>query len=126
MGIVQMDEKVASESSRQRSEVRFPSYTLADAVMVAKAIHDRGGGKATVHELAAHLGYAGVNNGAFLSKLGASRLFGLVAKEGDRFVPTALAQNILMPVYDWTPREALIEAFFNVELFRKVFDEYNG
>jgi hypothetical protein len=115
-----------SDSKRQISELKFPYYALADSVAVAQTIHSKGGGKATLDELAAHLGYAGTNNGAFKSRIAASRLFGLVEKAGSSFTITQTAQGILMPVYDWAPKENLVKAFLNVALFRQVFEEYKG
>src|SRR6266852_137104 len=115
-----------SESKRQRYEVKFPKYTLADSVTVPKAIHEKGGGSCTLDELAAHLGYAGTNNGAFRAKIGAARHFNLIDKSGEKYVVAQLGQNILMPVYDWAPKEALVKAFLSVELFSKVYEEYKG
>lgn len=114
------------DSKRPRSEVKFPGYTMADSIAVADVIHKKGGGACTIDELAAHLGYGGTNNGAFLTRVGAARTFGFIDKSGDKFVLTQLAQSILMPVYDWMSKEALVKAFLNVELFRKVYEEYKG
>jgi len=119
-------ETQSKDGQRQRSEVRFPAYGLADSVAVAKAIHDKGGGKATPDALAAYLSYKSTANGAFLARIGAARMFGLVAKAGDFFTPSPLAQQILMPTYVEQGRQALVEAFLNVDLFKRVFDDFRG
>src|SRR5690349_954805 len=109
-------EAVGSEGAAQRKKVRrpapalrYPSYDLADSVLVADAIHNRGGGIASRDQLAAFLGYKTTNSGAFLSRIGAARLFGLIESTRDgQFTITPLAQKIVMPVYPEQAREALI------------------
>ncbi len=125
MAVTKLNQNDA-EAKRQRSEHKFPYYDLADSLIVAKSIHAKGGGAATLDELAAHLGYAGTNNGAFQARVGAARMFGVIEKTGNKYVLTQLAQSILMPVYDWMPKEGLVKAFLNVELFKRVYEEYQG
>lgn len=114
------------DDKRQRSEYAAPRNTLADSVLVAKLIHERSGGASTLEELASYLNYSGTNNGAFKARIYAARQFGLVEKSGDKFVITQLAQSILMPHYNWMPREALVQAFLNIELFKRVYEAYKG
>jgi hypothetical protein len=114
------------DSKWKRSGVRFATYALADCLTVAKAIHEQGGGTATLEQLAAFLNYAGTNNGAFLARLASARSFGLIQRYGDKHILTQLARTILMPVYDWEAKEAMVQAFLNVELFSKVYEEYKG
>ncbi len=109
-----------------RSELSFPKYSLADSIEVPKAIYVQGGGACTLEHLATYLGYKGTNNGAFASKLGAARGFGLVQKSGNLFQATPLAHTILSPTYPHEAKKALIEAFFNAELFRRVHDDFKG
>lgn len=108
-----------------RSEARFPGYDLATATEVPRAIHT-GGGALPAENLAAQLGYKGTNNGAYLTKIGAARTFGLVSKNGSMFVATPLAHRILSPVYPHEAQIALIEAFFNVELFKRIYEDWKG
>ncbi|KQW38561.1 hypothetical protein ASC76_11190 [Rhizobacter sp. Root404] len=86
----------------------------------------KGGGAAAADNLAAYLGYKGTNNGAYLTKVGAARTFGLIAKNGNLFAPTPLAHRILSPVYPHEAKTALIEAFFNVELFKRIYEDFRG
>lgn len=116
----------SSADPRQRSEVRFPARNLADSLAVAKAIHQFGGGKASADQLAAFLGYKSTSNGAYLARVGAARLFGLVGKRGDDFIITALAEQILMPTYPEQAKQGQVTAFLNVELFRRIYEDFKG
>jgi hypothetical protein len=123
--LVSTDAK-AAKSSRPRSEVSFPYYNLDSAVDVAEKIHNQAGGGCSREQLAPILGYSGTKNGGFLSRLGAARMFGLVEEVGGLLRPTQLASQIYAPVHDSDAKRAKIEAFFNVELFAKVYDKFKG
>ncbi len=113
-------------SKRPRSELRFPVYDLGDCVAVAKAIHEKGGGISTNDHLAAYLGYKSANNGAFIARVAASKLFGFVEGPPSRLVITPLAEKILMPIRETDPRQALVDAFLRVPLYTAVYEEYHG
>lgn len=113
-------------SKRGRSEIRFPVYGLADCVIVAKAIYEKGGGIATSDHLAAYLGYKSAVNGSYISRIAAAKMFGLIVGPPNRMELTPLAQKILMPIQDTDPRQALIEAFLSIPLYKAVYDEYHG
>lgn len=125
-GATKIDPTASSDDKRQRSEVRFPGRSLADSVAVANTINKQGGGKATPDQLAAFLGYKGTDNGAYLTRVGAARTFGLVVKSGEFFVTTPLATQILMPTYPEQHKQGLVAAFLGVELFRRVYEEFKG
>lgn len=118
--------KAAKGSVRPRSEVSFPYYNLDSAVDVAEKIHGEAGGSCSREQLAPILGYSGTKNGGFLSRLGAARMFGLVEEVGGLLRPTQLASQIYAPVHDSDAKRAKIEAFFNVELFEKVYEKFKG
>src|SRR6266516_2779207 len=86
------------KTERVRSKHPFPVYALADCVVAAKAIYEKGGGTATTDQLAAYLGYKSANNGAFINRVAASKLFGLIEGPPNRLTLTPLAQKILLPV----------------------------
>lgn len=113
-------------TARPRSELSSPAYNLADCLQVADLIHKRGGGTATAEHLSSYLGYKSTNNGSYLARMGAARAFGLVGKAGNYFVPTPLALQILTPVYQTDAKRALVDAFFNVPLFKRVYDDFKG
>jgi hypothetical protein len=115
------------KAQRVRSEFRFPVYDLADSVVAAKAIHEKGGGVATSDHLAAYLGYKSAANGAFINRVAAAKLFGLIEGPPGRIVITPLAQKILMPIkIPEDQRQALIDAFMRVPLYKAVYEEYHG
>lgn len=111
---------------RKRSELRFPVYNLADSVATAKAIQDKGGGAATTDHLAAFLSYKSASNGAFINRVAAGKLFGLIEGPPTRIVITNRAQAILFPVSVAGPKQALIDAFLEVPLYAAIYREYSG
>jgi hypothetical protein len=114
------------KAQRVRSEFRFPVYDLADCVVAAKAIHEKGGGVATSDHLAAYLGYKSAANGAFINRVAAAKLFGLIEGPPGGIVITPLAQKILMPIQIPDQRQGLIDAFMRVPLYKAVYEEYHG
>lgn len=126
MAVTDIKSDSVIQSKRKNSETKYVRRALATALIVPRQIHARGGGASTLSELAAHLDYRGTDNGAFKEVLSSAFQFGLIEKSGDRYVLSQLAQSILMPVYEWMPKEGLVKAFFNVELFAKVYAEYDG
>lgn len=125
MTVEQLD-KTPPAGTKKRSDVKLPSYDLATCVEVARVIHVRGGGAATPEHLASYLNYKGTNNGAYVTKVASTRLFGLISKQGNLIAPTPLAHRILSPVYPHDGQLALVEAFLNVELYKKVYEDFKG
>src|SRR5437899_7048120 len=89
---------IAPPTKRTRivSEVRVPVYSLADSLAVADAIYKKGGGTASNDQLAAFLGYKSTNNGSYLSRVAAARIFDFVGGQGNSLTITPRAQSILM------------------------------
>jgi hypothetical protein len=108
------------------SELRFPVYDLDSSIEVVRKIHERGGGQATGDQLASFLGYAGTNNGSYLARIGAARVFQLIEKSGNAFVLTPLARRILSPVYAEDEKAAKVESFLGVPLYRKLYEDFRG
>ena len=113
-------------SSRRTSGVAFPYYNLTTSIEVARAIHDKAGGSCDRVQLATFLGYKGINNGSFLSRVTAAKLFGLIDQEGDQLRITPRGQAVVAPITTAEADQAKLEAFMAVPLFRQVFEEYNG
>ena len=118
--------EAASAEKAKRSETRFPAYALADSVEVARLIHTRGGGAASSDQLATFLGYKSTNNGSYLARISAARSFGLVNRNGEAFVPSDRAHLILSPTYPQDAKRGLLDAFFEIPLFRKVYEDFKG
>jgi len=116
-----------SPKSKVKAEYRHPVYDLNSSLDVARIIRERGGGAATGEQLAGFLGYAGTNNGAYLTRLASARYFGLVEREDSSYVATPLALRILLPEHPGVDdRRARIEAFERVPLYRVLRDRYRG
>lgn len=113
--------------SRVKAEHRYPVYDLAASIDVARTIRERGGGAATADALAGYLNYGGTNNGAFLTRIGSARVFGLIERQDDVYVPTARAMRILAPerpgIDDLAARA---DAFKAVPLYSTLISRYRG
>jgi hypothetical protein len=109
------------------SDLRHPLYDLDQSLDVARQISERGSG-ATVSgdELAKLLDYSGVNNGAYLTRVSAARLFGLIEGRGAAIAVTDRAENILHPDYPATSDRARIDAFRSVPLYSAFLDAFRG
>ena len=70
----------ADEARRERSSISFPYADLDHAVEFAKAVHEVGGQSCLVEQLAGHLQLT-ASGGAFYSRSGYARIFGLIATE---------------------------------------------
>ena len=109
-----------------KSGVSFPYYDLTKSAEVAKVIHDKAGGACDRTQLAPLLGYSGIKNGGFLTRVAAAKMFGFINQEGDQLRVTKRGQGAIAPVSDGDADRARYEAFLSVELFKKVFDKFNG
>jgi hypothetical protein len=112
---------------KAKSGVSFPYYDLEDAVSVARAIQEKAGGVCDQPQLAALLGHRGINSGAFLSRVSGAKMFGLIEQADDqklRVTPRGLA--VVAPIVEGSAGRAKVEAFLAVDLFKKVFDQFNG
>lgn len=113
--------------SRVKAEYRYPVYDLADSVTVAKTIRERGGGAATADALASYLNYGGTNNGAFLNRIGSARMFGLIERQGDSYVPSERAMRIIAPERPGIDDvAAMAEAFRAAPLYGVLVTRYRG
>jgi hypothetical protein len=105
-----------------RSTFRSVTYDLDAAVAVARYVSRSDAGVSS-HELAPALGYSGVKNGAFLTRLANARLFGLVAGSSSQVTLSDRGRRALSPD-GAASAAARAEAFLSVPLFRAVFDQY--
>jgi len=117
--------KGAPHQSRVKAENRYPVYDLNDSIAVARTIRDQGGGATDLPHLASYLGYSTTKSGAFITRIAAARLFGLIENR-ERFVaPTALAHKIMMPERPGDEDVmARFDAFLNVPLYRNLYERY--
>src|SRR6185312_3207659 len=112
---------------RARSGVSFPYWDLDSVTEVARAIHERAGGACDTAQLATMLGYSGISNGSFRTRVSAAKMFGVIEDSDDhRLRVSARGRRIVAPVTDADGISARTEAFLAVDLFRRVFDRFNG
>ena len=113
--------------SRATSGVKFPYYDLESCTGVASMIHEKAGGACDLAQLAALLNYSGVTNGGFRSRVAATKMFGLIENADDqRLKVSDRGRAIVAPVSEPKRTRAKADAFLAVELFKKVYDQYNG
>ncbi|HEV8251744.1 MAG TPA: hypothetical protein VGQ66_00020 [Candidatus Limnocylindria bacterium] len=106
---------------------RYPTYNLESALDVARRINDRGADAVlSADELAAVLGYSSKNNGAFLSRLAAARLFGFLEGQAGALTASDRAVTILQPDYPENADRARLAAFKGVPLFGAFLDAFGG
>lgn len=124
------DERSGStKRKRARSVPRdFPRKTLEDSIRVPSVIKEKNGGNPWAPGEVATAVKLGAKSGNFYYLTAASRDYGMT--EGTRDTPeialTPLGRRIVSPTDPDDYQPALREAFFKVDLFRKVFNHYNG
>jgi hypothetical protein len=111
---------------KPKSDIGFPYYSLDRSIEVARLLHERAGGRCGRSQLATLLDYSGVKNGGFLTRISAAKMFGLIEEYGDAISLTERAKKILAPIRPVDADKAKVEAFMAVELFRRVFDDFDG
>lgn len=114
--------KVKKGAKRERSSIVFPYGHLEDAIKVANAVYQLGS-TCDLDQLADKLGHQTVSSGGFILRVSTARVFGVVEKDGRTMRLTDLGQNIVQPLHE---KQAKVEAFLQVPLYRRVFDEYRG
>jgi hypothetical protein len=113
---------------RAKSEVKFPYFDLDKSIEVAKLMHEKAGGACDLPQLATLLGYTGIRNGAFRMRVSAAKMFGLIEEydSGHKMKVSVRGLAIVAQVTDQTASEARVQAFLAVELFKKVYEKFNG
>lgn len=133
---IDVEDEVPQDDTQQRPKKRkrapaverpFPRKTLEDALRVPTAVRTHNGGKPYApSEVAKALGLG--MSGNFYYVTAASRDYGLT--EGTRDAATIsltdLGRSAVYPKSDEELSQALLDAFFSVELFRRVVDHYGG
>lgn len=118
----------ASKGKKRREVSRyvFPYYDLDTSIEVAKALHDRAGGKASIAHLASYLGHKDEFSGSFRAKVWGAQLLGLVRIEGRTVSITPLGEQLASARTGVQRDKRLAEAFLNVPLFREVYRRYEN
>src|SRR5712692_593280 len=120
----QPDPKVGKPKSKAAMTV--PYFNLSSSIEVARAIHTKGGGRCTREQLAAHLDYKSKDNGSFMSRVTATKMFGLIEQEGDQLHITSRGRDIVAPITPARTESAKVDALLAVDLFRGIYEELGG
>lgn len=116
------DEAKKTADPRGRSTIEFPYLDLSNAVEVAHAIKAVGGTSADWNQLAVKLSM-NPTGGGFRLRIMAAKVFGILEYARGHVELTELGIRIVDPHYD---RQAKVDAFLRVPLFRSLFDKLNG
>ena len=124
--VQEVQEAVESESQekgeRGRSTIVFPYLPLDDAIQIAKAVHNAGGPRCKVDQLAAQLALA-TNASMFRLRLNTARIFGLVTHAQGTITLTELGMRICDPLQE---SAAKVDSFLTVPLYAKIYEEFKG
>lgn len=108
--------------TREVSSIQFPYGDLEQAIEVARAIFEHAGMQCQSDQLAAYLDHQH-NSGTYRQKVSTARMFGLIDYEREQISLTDLGSKI---VDQKNEREAKADAFLNVPLYRKVYEDFKG
>lgn len=116
--------KAPAPAEREQSTIQFPYLDLENAITVASAILRGGGVAVTRDQLAGIMGSSPIS-GNFVTKIASARTFGLVKFEASKYELTDIGFNIL-DSDESRQKTARRDAFLNVPLYRRAFDEFKG
>lgn len=110
-------------AKRERSSIAFPYDDLADAVKLARAIHQNAGaGECDELQLSAWLNVSRKSSG-FRQQLSAAKLFGILKSSGDRYKLTMIGRAVVDPRQE---RAAKAGAFLKVPLYSAIYEKHKG
>jgi len=112
----------SDKATRERSTILFPYHDLGDAIKVAKGVHIVGGSTCQIDQLAAQLGHT-ITSGTFQQRLNTARIFGLLTNSRGMVTLSKLGTQVVDPQQQ---RAARVEAFLNVPLYKKLYDQFKG
>jgi hypothetical protein len=112
----------AGNGKRERSSIQFPYVSMEDAASLAKGIHEVGGNSCQIDQLAAHL-HVKPDTGAFRLKLAGAKLFGFINHSSGIATLTPLGSRLCDPTQEEAARA---EAFLQVPLYQRVYDQFKG
>ncbi|MCW5766633.1 MAG: hypothetical protein KIT68_11735 [Phycisphaeraceae bacterium] len=119
----------ASIRSSGRAQRPFPPRTLEEALAVPQAIREKNNGNEWDSDLVARASanVAKANN-KFFYLAAASRDYGLTvgSRDTDKIGLSPLGREIFFAGDEQTARQKKIEAFFSVDIFKKVYEHYGS
>jgi hypothetical protein len=110
--------------TRELSSIVFPYRDMENAISVAEGLLKGGGVGLTTDQLAGQMGLQ-PGSGNFVLKVAAARIFGLIVNAQGKYELTNTGFAIL-DKDEKRQRSAKVDAFLNVPLFRRVYEEFKG
>jgi hypothetical protein len=121
------DTKAETESKRLQRP--FPQKTLEEALVVPEAIRDKNQGNPfATADVADACGYKNHRSGSFFYLSVSARDYGLTVGtyNTDKIELAPLGRRIVSPNTPDDERKAKVEAFFNIDVFKKVYQHFGG
>jgi hypothetical protein len=118
--------KQNDKNNEVKTEASYPLYDLAEAVKVAEAVRDLGGGNSPVSKslLAQHLEYA-ESGPSFFQRVGATKAFGLIDGRGS-YSLTDLAKQYFYPTVENGKEDAAVKTLTFPRAFSILVQKFDG
>jgi hypothetical protein len=115
--------------SATKQQRPYPARTLEEALAIPQAIRDKNNGNpwATDDVAQAALGVR-KNNNKFFYAAAAARDYGLTVgtRDTEKIELGALGRDIVFAGDEITKRQKMIDAFFSIDIFKRVYDHYGS
>jgi hypothetical protein len=107
---------------------QFPGKTLEQALRVPQALKDKNGGNAWPPDQVAKALGVGASGTTFYYVAASARDYGLTtgSRETAEIVLTELGRRAVYPPSGEAQKQAYLEAFLRVDLFKRVLEHYGG
>ena len=113
---------MADKSVQEGVKLRVPQESLERGVGLVKALSDDHGRRCSFAQLATSLEVSPKSSSLRL-RVAAARMFGLLGNDRGMAVLTDLGQQVVDPEKS---ARALVNAFLNVESYRRIYSDYEG
>ncbi len=122
------DQKMAIKKKSTRPQKNFPSYTIEEALKIPKAIAKNNAGNPWDSSQIATAISMGEKSSSYYYYTTASRDYGMTTgtSRGKTIELTPLGRKLVFPENRNQETTTLKEAFFNIDIFKKVYDYYKG
>ncbi len=118
--------KTTDKHNEVKAEASYPLYDLSEAVKIAEAVRDLGGGNAPVSKslLAQHLKYA-ESGPSFFQRVTATKAFGLIGGRGS-YLLTDLAKQYFYPTVENGKESAAVKSLTFPKAFALLVQKFDG
>lgn len=118
--------KTTDKNNEVKAEVAYPLYDLAEAIKIAEAVRDLGGGNAPAAKslLAQHLQYA-ESGPSFFQRVTSAKAFGLIDGRGS-YSLTELAKQYFYPTVENGKEAAAVKALTFPKAFAILVQKFDG